>query len=119
LYTIYINQQYTDLSSFLFGVANHNGEAYALSINDPALFKKFAGKYRLNSNKPEYIMDRIDYRISSYNVARAEEFFTKFIKGSGLVLLKMNNTDSSQNTWSAIEYNTATKQIITQEQPCD
>jgi hypothetical protein len=117
LYQIYASHLYTDLASFLWGIVNHYGGGYALAINNPALFEQFAKKYKLDSNDPEYIMDRIDRRISLYNASRAENFFTKFINGSGLSLWKTDDVGSSQNMWDGITYNTGTKKVT--KQPCD
>jgi hypothetical protein len=118
LYQIYTNHLYTNLSSFLWGIVNHKGGTYALSINNPALFEQFARLHQLDGSDSEYIINALDYKIDSYNISEAEKGFTEFINGSGLVLLKMDSAESSQNTWSAIEYNTVTKEIVTQ-QPCN
>jgi hypothetical protein len=117
LYQIYTNHLYTDLSSFLFGVVNHKGSGYALSITDPFLFEQFAQTYRLGSNNPEYIKQEIDYQIDLYDISKAEEVFTEFISGSGLSLLKVNSIGLSQNTWDVITYNSRTKKVTIQ--PCD
>jgi hypothetical protein len=117
LYQIYANRLYTNLSTFLFGVVNHRGGGYALAITDPLLFEQFAQKYGLGSGNPAYIMRKIDYRIDLFDVSTAETFFTKFINGSGLSLLKTDDVGFSQNTWEAITYNTRTKKVT--EQPCD
>lgn len=117
LYQIYANHLYTDLSSFLWGIVNHNGGAYALAITNPLLFEQFAQKYRLGGSDPEYIKQKVDYRISSFDVSRAEERFTEFISGSGLSLLKIDDVVSSQNRWEAITYNAEAEKVT--EQPCD
>jgi hypothetical protein len=117
LYQIYAQHLYTDLSSFLFGVVNHLGSGYALSITDPLLFEQFARLYQLDGSSPEYIINELDYQISLYDISRAEKVFTELINGSGLSLLKVNSIGSSQNTWDVITYNNNIKKVTVQ--PCD
>jgi hypothetical protein len=116
LYQIYAQHLYTNLSSFLFGIVNHKGDGYALAITNPLLFEQFAQKYKLGSDNPEYIKQKIDYKIDIYDISKAEKVFTEFISGAGLALLKTDNINASQNTWDVIIYDFR-HQVV--KKPCE
>jgi hypothetical protein len=107
-----------DLYNFVYGMVNHQGTAYAMTISDPSQLQHFILDNDLYNMNSQWYKDLEKALIAADTNAQEEEkVFVSMLLNCGLSIMKGTNITPTNTDWQRIEYSKANDTVVTK--PCN